>query len=103
MDHRVARRRRKSPICRAETGLRGPLRPASRDLCKGPGSAISPRSLQPVLVESVLNYTQFCPCPGESRGIFRLAESHPRNKSYAVTGLRPSFFDLSRLCLLVEL
>src|SRR6476469_3582565 len=55
MDHKVARRGRKSPLRRPEASLRRSLCSRSGNLREGAGSSVPPRGLQPVLVEPVLD------------------------------------------------
>ena len=54
VDDQAAGRRCEGPLRRPETGLRRPLPAASGNFRQSAGSAVSPRSVQPVPLESVL-------------------------------------------------
>ena len=54
VDDQAARRRRQRALRRSQAGQRRPLPAPPRHLREGPGSAVPPRSLQPVPLEPVL-------------------------------------------------
>ena len=54
VDDEAARRRREGTLCRPEAGLGRPLPAPAGDVREGARSAVSPRRLQPVFVEPVL-------------------------------------------------
>ncbi len=73
-----ARRRREGPLRRPETSLRRPLPARSGNVRQSAGSAISPRGLQPVPVESVLECCSSATRPGRKPGRFFVALARRR-------------------------
>ena len=55
VDHNDLRRRCEGSLCRFKAGLGRPLPARAGHIRKGPGSAVPPRGIQPVPVESVLD------------------------------------------------